>query len=157
MRKRRFLQEFKGKKKLARPEHGSIAQTATDNVVCIGCGADVRADAAFCYSCGASVIAGQLVAEEGPTMQVPDKDAVRGPANMPAEGVEAGLEHGERTKNASRRPLTAAMLRRKKAFNRRPIEIEWTTPEHDSSFFLITAVGLVLFAALILGVALYLH
>ncbi len=157
MRKRRSLQEFKGNKELARREREMLAQPTTDNVVCFGCGADVRADAAFCYSCGASVVAAQLAAEEGQIEQVPDKDFVLDAGNMPAERVEAGIEHGESTKNASRRPLTAAMLRRKKAFNRRPVEMEWTPPEHDSSFFFITAMGLVLFAALILGFALYLH
>lgn len=156
MRKRRSLQEFKNNKEVARQEREMIAQTTTDNVICIGCGADVRADAAFCYSCGASVVAAQLAAEEGIT-QVRDRTPVSDRSNMTAEHVQAELEPRDRTKNASRRPLTAAMLRRKKAFNRRPIEIEWTTREHDSSFFLITAVGLVLVAALLLGVALYLH
>ncbi|MGI8810942.1 MAG: hypothetical protein ACR2IH_00245 [Pyrinomonadaceae bacterium] len=130
-------------------------QTAITNVICMACGVDVRSDALFCYGCGAAVVDGAATQTEAVEQPVAETFAEADNA-IPADAATKSINATE-TNAPDRRPLTAAMLRRKKASNRQPVEVEWQVPENDSMLFAIVSVGLTLFAILVLIVALYLR
>jgi hypothetical protein len=137
-----------------------MPKAATDNVVCIACGADVRSEALFCYNCGGAIAvhpdaasgAAEVPVESEPNESVfaptPEKIA-------PAPIVEPAITNGSAAK-AERKPLSAAMLRRKRAYNRQPVEVVWKEPAMPSLMFVIASVIITIFAALILAAAFYL-
>lgn len=132
-----------------------MAQTASDNVVCISCGSDVRADALFCYNCGSAIV----TTPENEETRTQDFDVTEEKSAFPVGGVPsenpANAIH-DIDQPAPRRALTAAMLRRKKAYNRRPVEVVWQSPERDSKIFVISSFVLTALAVLILAASLYL-
>ena len=142
---------------------GSAPDSVHENVICITFGVEVRNGAIFCYNCG-SAVARDSRGEQ--SFEVPDTDAdadeeVETISADDAE-IEKALAATEKpadkkpgTGLAKRRPLTAAMLRRKKAYNRKPVEIVWEEPESDSPVFLIVSLTLALIAFLILLTVFY--
>ena len=133
-----------------------MSQTAATNVVCMACGADVRSDALFCYGCGAAIADGVETETEAEAVEPPVVPAAQNDNGKAVEAV-AETRDDAALKAPSRRPLTAAMLRRKKASNRQPVEVEWQVPENDSMLFAVASVGLTIFAVLVLIAALYLR
>ncbi|MEP7213975.1 MAG: zinc ribbon domain-containing protein [Acidobacteriota bacterium] len=139
-----------------------MQKAATDNVVCIACGADVRSEALFCYNCG-----GAVVVQPKPAVDTKSADAVveAEPEQMVAsatpEKIVPPTETGTAVTNGSTakpesKPLSAAMLRRKRAYNRQPVEVVWEEPRKPSVTFVITSIVFTLIAALLLAAALYL-
>lgn len=138
-----------------------MPSAATDNVVCISCGADVRSEALFCYNCGGSVAKGSVSLE---AMDKSDTgrmaDAGTSTANEsrdkpPAPTIRTAAEP-ESFSKVDGKPLTAAMLRRKRAYNRQAVQVVWEEPEGRPTVFAIASVILTIIAALILAAALYL-
>jgi len=112
-----------------------MSETAIETAVCSSCGADVRDESVFCYSCGERV--------EGTVTSSDDAPATKENAVLPG----------------SRPPLrTAASLRKKRrAFNRQPVEISWEPPSGSPTGFVITTIVLAVGALVLLLLALYLR
>jgi hypothetical protein len=136
-------------------------KTATDNVVCISCGADVRSEALFCYNCGGAIAvhpeaaeakSNGAAAEQAPAEKVTEKDADK----IAVKPDVAAADAKNKAARTDRKPLTAAMLRRKRAYNRQPVEVVWQEPSQPSPLFVIASVVFTIFAAILLAAALYL-
>lgn len=118
----------------------------------------MRRDALFCYNCGAAVIQPQAEAAAEPETVVPDAEPDRTDTVNAEETQEGAGDPVQKAAQVSkqRRPLTAAMLRRKKASNRAPVEIEWLPAEGETNLFLIVSLILSVIAIAIIAIALYL-
>ena len=114
-----------------------MVETAVEIARCGACGADIRDESLFCYNCGAAVTKA-VVAHE-----------------IPAE-VNS---HPAVTKPGSRPPLrsAASMRKQRRAFNRQPVKVSWEQPEGSPKAYIITTIALVLGAAALLVLALYLR
>jgi hypothetical protein len=136
--------------------------TATDNVVCISCGADVRSESLFCYNCGGSVAKGPVSSEGKGDESDPGRSAdasgarANESANKPPSPALRPSAGPESPSKVGGKPLTAAMLRRKRAYNRQAVEVVWEEPEGRPTVFAIASAILTIIAALILAAALYL-
>ena len=137
-----------------------MSKAATDNVACIACGADVRSEALFCYNCGGAIAVHPGAA---PDTKIADKKAAYDPSpsepRRPDADVPTPAANDAVAKSAvktERKPLTAAMLRRKRAYNRQPIEVVWEEPKTHSMLFVIASVVLTILVAIILGAVFYL-
>jgi hypothetical protein len=135
---------------------------AEENVVCIACGAGVRREALFCYNCGGAVAvdAGGVnkanPKDESVESKLADHLAETKVDEMVPESKLGGDQPKFTAAKNERKPLTAAMLRRKRASNRQPVEIVWEEPSQPSMLFAIASAVLTLLTALILAAALYL-
>ena len=134
-----------------------MQKDATENIACIACGADVRSEALFCYNCGGAV-ATQTDSEM--TQNVETIHAEVDTERNATDAVRTSKPHlsvvtGKAAK-PERKPLTAAMLRRKRASNRQPIEIVWEEPSRPSIMFVVASIVLTVLTVLILAIALYL-
>lgn len=132
-----------------------MPRAATKNLVCRACGADIRSEALFCYGCGEAV----ATSEEPPASLFEtdsrEKDNTRLSTIMETSSLEPETAR-DTPLSANKKPLTAAMLRRKRAMRRRPVEVEWREPEGSSKAFVVASVIFTIIAALILAAALYL-
>lgn len=133
-----------------------MPKTATDNVACIACGADVRSEALFCYNCGGAIASSPVmqaqaeIAEPNGERDLRDQLPDKSPIEMSKPVVK------DAAVKTDRKPLTAAMLRRKRAYNRQPIEVVWEEPETHSMVFIIASVILTVLVVIILAAAFYL-
>lgn len=139
-----------------------MQKTATDNVVCIACGADVRSEAMFCYNCGGAVVVHPESAADtnlATAVLGAERDQTVSPSTpeeiVPPTAAGPAATNGSAAK-PERKPLSAAMLRRKRAYNRQPVEVVWEEPGNPSVTFVITSVVFTIIAALLLAAALYL-
>ncbi len=139
-----------------------MAETVVEKSVCGSCGASVRDSSLFCYSCGESVSVAQGVEISKPTqnngriVEKLDSIALDDPiiAEEPIadeKSAEPEPEADDRTKLRS----AASMRRRAKAYNRKPVEVVWVERERPSAFVVVSIV-LVVFAAVLLALAMYL-
>lgn len=122
-------------------------QVLVQERVCEKCGADVRPESLFCYSCGERVTA------DGPTID-PDDEGVSPDA---VEDEKANFRRpGERSGEELR---SAALLRKRlRTFERKPVEVIWETPAASSDArFIAVTILLLFFAAVVVGLALYMR
>ena len=127
-----------------------MAETTIENRVCNACGSEVRPKSLFCYHCGDSVAPDVVVALKN--------------ANAENNGDKLAIEKA--TDNPIPKPVAveepklksaAAMRRRAKSFQPKRIEIIWEEHENTANgWFVFAAIFLILFAAGILYVAMFL-
>src|SRR5688572_10527128 len=98
-----------------------MAETAVKNATCESCGAEVRDESVYCYNCGKPVVTPPVEVEEI------EDDNAEPVASTPV-----------------RPPLrSAASLRKKRrAFNRQPIEITWEPVEKSPTIFIAATIVL---------------
>jgi len=139
-----------------------MAETTIENRICNTCGSEVRPNSLFCYHCGGS-LAPQIV------VALKDEEAVSGARfgeniNVENNGDKPAIEKA--TDNPIPKPVAveepklksaAAMRRRAKSFQPKRIEIIWEEHENTANgWFVFAAIFLILFAAGILYVAMFL-
>jgi hypothetical protein len=135
-----------------------MPKDATKKVACIACGADVRSEALFCYNCGGAVAAqphSDRVVEQVETKQQETLAAPQADESIPESKADVPVVTGTGA-DTRRKPLTSAMLRRKRASNRQPVEVIWEEPARPSMMFVVASVILTILTVLILAAALYL-
>lgn len=126
-----------------------MAETTIENRVCNACGTEVRPNSLFCYHCG-----GSLAPEVGALKNINaetngDKPAIETMADNPIPKPVAVEE--PKLKSA------AAMRRRAKSFQPKRVEIIWEEHENaPNGWFIFAAIFLILFAAGILYLAIFL-
>ena len=135
-----------------------MQKAATDNVVCIACGTDVRSEALFCYNCGGAVAVQSEAAADAIGESESEERVFASPPEKIVSPTASGTPdaNGAAAVKSEPKPLSAAMLRRKRAYNRQPVEVVWKEPGRPSVAFVITSVVFTIFAALLLAAALYL-
>ena len=141
-----------------------MARIATYNRVCMACGADVRSEALFCYNCGVAVNPVPTPGEQPPTIEKAEKSSpvAESPSELNVEAEPRDLKSPSgNAENGplplpDRKPLTPAMLKRKRASNRQPVEVAWEAPSQPSIVFAAISVALTIFVILILAAAMYL-
>ena len=142
-----------------------MAGTVVKKEVCRSCGVDVRETSSFCYACGESVLeapepdilAAEIASGNGRLAQEAPPAEIEAPqiSGEPADGEISGdaLIVDENKKEIR----SAASVRRKaKAYNRKPVEIAWVQRERSPTAFIIVSIMLIIFAAVLLALALYL-
>lgn len=136
-----------------------MSDVLVEGLTCGACGVEVRPDTQFCFNCGGSLELAEA-ADGGPiAMPSIDPDPPAGAAAVtnissrnsspdPSEKMGSGTEPP--------RLETASSLRRKtRTMERKPIEIVWE-PNRGANVVLIAAtVLLCIFAAIVVGLALY--
>ena len=135
-----------------------MPKVATENVMCIACGADVRSEALFCYNCGGAVASQTEM--NGATNDEQSSGEIPSAARSGIAGV---MEPADRSEDVVRpqlkkepKPLTPDRLRKKRASNRQPVEVFWEAPASSSNAFIIASIGITIAAAIVLALALYL-
>ena len=113
-----------------------MPKTAVQTPVCDICGAEVRAGSLFCYNCG-----GSLDQDVGEKISAPAEVAL-----TPAAGN--GLDNGKLDS-----PRTA---RRRRKVDRGPVEVVWEPREGISVPFVLASVVLLLIAAVLFVIAMWL-
>jgi len=153
-----------------------MAETLVENQVCNACGADIRKAALFCYNCGGSVAPEVVVTEEdknddGKQFLYRESITENG-KNVNQTKLKNKLENesafvGKISENRISEPNiqsesnleSAAALRKKpKNFQRKKVEVVWE--EHENApnvWFILVAVVLTIFVAVVLYLALYLR
>ncbi len=152
-----------------------MAETSVENQICDACGVDIRRGALFCYNCGGAV-ASQTGAETNgkiaPENQVLTKESLTTGGNRV---FPPDLEVKTETKSAplieaaaipvSKFPVktetnlkSAAALRKKpKNVQNKKVEVIWERSDYQPNvWFVLAAVVIALFAAVMLWLALYL-
>lgn len=142
-----------------------MQKAVSENVICIACGADVRSEALFCYNCGGAV----AIHPESPTIEEPSVseatpaeprnpvDSVLEPPGVTTKPLVKELASKDSLVEKDAKPLTAAMMRRKRASNRQPVEIAWEEPAQPSMLFVVMSVVLTVLTVFILIGVLYLR
>lgn len=121
-------------------------ETVVEKPFCAACGADVRAGSLFCYNCGSAVAEADNIPAENEVSV--DATTARTNGAVPAKEILPG----------SRGPMvTAAGLRRRpKSRQVKPKEIVWEArEERTDGLFIVTTIGLLIFAIAAVVVALY--
>jgi len=135
-----------------------MPKEAVENVACITCGADVRSEALYCYNCGGVVAtqpAPERAAEQAEKKQRETVAAPRGAESVTESRPDVPVVSTTGA-NPQRKPLTSAMLRRKRASNRQPVEVIWEEPSRPSMIFVVASIIVTILTVLILAAALYL-
>lgn len=144
-----------------------MAGTVVKKEVCRSCGVEVRETSSFCYSCGEPVLArqepdvipadtqivsgnGRLV-QESPSIEI-DPPQV---SEVPAAG-EISADTFRASENKTKIRSAASLRRKAKAYNRKPVEIAWVQRERSPTAFIVVSIALIIFAAVLLALALYL-
>ena len=146
-----------------------MAETVVENLICEACGSEIRDASAFCFNCGESILdesdefiesdpsesdAANARLDEKMSEAWKDDDSV-----VTAEDSIGETEDDGENSVAERRTKlrTAASLRKRaKALKRRPVRVVWEEPAQPSRLFMVVSIGLTLFAAAMLFLALYL-
>jgi len=132
----------------------SMSKAVTDKTACAACGADVRSEALFCYSCGGDLGGASPTDRPAEVVGGSAKTGKTPESNNAAAQSNSDLSDAKSKEKA--KPLSAAMLRRKRAFNRQPVEVVWNVPESHSMTFLIASIALTILVGIILAAAFYL-
>lgn len=154
-----------------------MAEIVVNNEVCKACGADVREGSLFCYNCGGSLAPEIVVTEkdkisdngrhENISETVDAKDDLRQTEQPPennADLYENAPKVAEEAMTKTDAPeeinlKSAAALRKKpKTIQKKKIEIVWK--EHENApnmWFVIAAILLAVFTAVVLWLALYIR
>lgn len=144
-----------------------MAGTVVKKEVCRSCGVEVRETSSFCYACGETILAEtepdivrvdmQILSgngsldREAPSIEIEATQVSEEPA---AEVISGNALQANEDKTKIR---SAASFRRKaKAYNRKPVEIAWVQREGSPRAFIIVSIVLIVFAAVLLALALYL-
>lgn len=142
-----------------------MAGTVVKNEVCRSCGVEVRETSSFCYACGETVSAvpdpdviaadTQILSGNGSLEALPiEIEAPQFSEEPIKEEISTDTLRGNENKKEFR---SAASVRRKaKAYNRKPVEIAWVQRERSPRAFIIVSILLIVFAAVLLALALYL-
>lgn len=131
-----------------------MALTLVQNKVCPACEADVRPNALFCYSCGAAVSVKEKFDENSTREQsiqtvVQRDEKIAAPEINNAEGVEKPT-----VAEAVKLKSAAALRRKSKSFQSKPVEIVWEEHENaPNGWFISVAVFLTIVAGVILLLA----
>lgn len=111
-----------------------MPETAVETPICDICGAEVRQGSQFCYNCGGSLTKTEVKAAE--------------PEKVPASSTPT---NGAKEVAAERRSA-----RRRRAANREPVEIVWEPETGVSAIYIAASAVLIIVAALLFGVAMWL-
>ncbi|MEO7672635.1 MAG: zinc ribbon domain-containing protein [Pyrinomonadaceae bacterium] len=139
-----------------------MAGAVVEKGVCRSCGVPVRETSSFCYACGESVLMARDVdieavdnSHNGGSI---DEDAtllIR-EADVTAKPLEVEISPDALPAESKPELRSAASVRRKaKAYNRKPVEIVWAERERSPTAFIVVSILLVIFAGVLLGLALY--
>ncbi len=152
-----------------------MAEMLVENQVCDACGADVRKGALFCYNCGGEVASEIVVAKND---KIETVDNTRFQENISKENGTEYKPSKVKTKQEVRdisveepiaKPIeksslneeaklksAAAMRRKSKIIQPKKVEIIWEEHENTSNvWFILVAVFLTIFAAVILFLAIH--
>lgn len=151
-----------------------MAETIVENQICNGCGTDIRKGALFCYHCGGS-LAPEIAAPKAD--KIDDENQVLAKENNAENGNKVSstkLEDKSKIELLSlneiiEKPIpksevqpekilkSAASLRKKsKIVSNKKVEIIWEEHETAPNFwFVLAAILLTLFAAVVMWIALY--
>ena len=139
-----------------------MAETVVEKSVCGSCGVSVRDSSSFCYSCGESVSVPHDLENSDPTQNngrvVEKSDSIALDDPIIAEepiADEKSAEPEPEADDKTRLRSAASMRRRAKAYYRKPVEVVWVERERPSAFIVVSIV-LVVFAAVLLALAMYL-
>jgi hypothetical protein len=120
--------------------------TAVIGESCESCGADVRSESLFCYNCGDSLERSETSVTDSATQEL---GTVRQEPNGSSNKVVA-------IKEGPGLPSAASIRKRSEAYRRKPAQIVWEPAEPEWSMVLILAtLGLLLFAIIMVALALY--
>ncbi len=129
-----------------------MPETVIQNSVCSACGADVRPGTLYCYNCGEAIaVVKDSEYQRIETEKVTEADARVGSDNGSGAKISEAPVTAATAKPTmeENRPLksAAAIRRRARAFERKPIEIVWEERENGANVvFVIVTVLLLLFA-----------
>lgn len=116
----------------------------TTRAACRHCGADVREGSVFCYNCGKSI------AEGAGNGKISESDAER------LEKAANAADHDAPIAAPGKKLRSAADIgKRKRAYNRQPVEITWTPRTDAGNSFVIAGVLLVVLTVILVIAALY--
>jgi hypothetical protein len=137
-----------------------MAETSVKNPTCRHCGADVRPDTQFCYNCGGAI--------------APDAESVLEKENAVKSSLRENIienKNGDSSKQTNKldiadvtgKPIekpevelksAASMRRKSKIIQPKRVEIIWEEHENaPNAWFILVAVVLTIFAAVILYLA----
>lgn len=140
-----------------------MPEIAVENPVCDACGADIRPGTRYCYNCGEVVAVktggeyqpiGTEEAREADQKTVRSDNGSRGKTNeaAPLASAKPTIEENRPLKSA------AAIRRRAKAFERKPIEVVWEEREKSPGvIFVVVTVLLLLFAIAVVVSAVFIR
>ena len=159
-----------------------MAETLVENRVCGACGVDVRPGALFCYNCGGSVSpkvgfenynkkddVGESRLSEDVAVDSTNHNKVKleeliieksveNNAAKPFETIDEKFAEKKSIQEQAKLTSAANLRRQSKNLQRKKVEIVWEEPEATPNlWFIIVAIVLTLFAAIIIYFALHLR
>lgn len=155
-----------------------MAETLVENPVCSACGAEVRAGALFCYNCGGAVASEIVVAKSernaaiknAQVQEILHEENAGGDGfkhseiklkqkdkKIPAEKVTETPAAKSALPEVTKLKTAAAMRGKSKLIQPKKVEVIWEERENAPNvWFILVAVGLTVFAAGILFLAIWL-
>lgn len=114
-----------------------MAEVAVEKNICEVCGAEIRAGALFCYGCGMAVPERNdeslaSPAESKQVLPVDAEDSARSHTASPDKSLNGN--------NDAKLQPASALRRKKRANERKPVEVVWREPESASTRFIIASV-----------------
>ena len=123
-----------------------MAEVAVEKNICEVCGAEIRPGALFCYGCGIAVPGSK---DDAVTAAPTESKNVTPPvADDPAENVAANGDKYLNGSGGEKLQPASALRRKKRAIERKPVEVVWKEPESASTRFIFASVIL---TAVVLG------
>ena len=123
-----------------------MAEIVAESLICTVCGADIRSGSLFCYNCGGTVSSTPVDEDIASANEVPDAGAAKIQSiDQPQNG------------NLEKLKSAASLRKRSKVFNRAPAEYTWEKRTGPSPAFVIAAISLTVFTAILLFLAFYLR
>ena len=122
-----------------------MTETITKNAICRHCSADIREGSLFCYNCGKPVADRPAVNGRSPESEIAELEL----AAEAAEKPQPVAAPGKKLRSAT------DFERRKRAFNRQPIEVTWTPRTDDVNSFVVAGLILIILTAVLIIAALY--
>ena len=146
-----------------------MAESVVENLVCEACGSDLRDASAFCFNCGESILdeSDEFIESDSSESDTANarldeemSEAWKGDDSVVAAEDSIAKTENDGENSVAERQIklrTAASLRKRaKVLNRRPVRVVWEEPARPSRLFMVVSIGLTLFAATMLLLALYL-
>ncbi|MGB7068684.1 MAG: zinc ribbon domain-containing protein [Pyrinomonadaceae bacterium] len=123
--------------------------TATEDLVCSACGAEIRTDADYCYNCG-----GFVGDEPAPNSKPRNENGLHLPEKLEGHGRASVSSAASLPKLRS----AAALRRQSKIIEKKPVEVVWEAKEDTLDFKLLAVTGIILlFAILVVAMRNYLN
>ncbi len=121
-----------------------MAESVVQRMICDACGAEIRGGSLYCYNCGETLasIPGGKLEQDAPELVI---------------APENGSEPQAVTLKPEELRSAASLSKRAKVFKRQPLEYTWEKRTKPSPAFVLAAIVLTIFTAILLFMALYLR